>query len=260
MLGYLGWRSPLRTTALRALEDGIRGDPGPWERAGRSSSRSLEQTLADMPATRQERPFARAYLALPLAICTLASCWCLSGLITMIEPSRAMCVLTQRDVPLWLAGPTVIGGAVADLGLGLAILWRPWTRSAALAMIGLSGGYLLGSVNVAGIVVIADSIFTATAAILQPVSGYLLARHVGWPLHEGWVAWSLALYVVVCAFWLPVVWMQIRMRNLAIAARDASMPLPAAYHRLYRWWFAFGFPAFAAVIVIIWLMLTKPVA
>lgn len=112
--------------------------------------------------------------------------------------------------------------------------------------------------HVAGIVVLADTVFTATAAIFQPITGYLLAREVGWPLFEGWVAMSLALYVFVGAFWLPVVWMQLRMRNLAIAARDTGEPLPARYHRLFRWWFAFGFPAFGAVLAIVWLMLTKP--
>jgi len=112
--------------------------------------------------------------------------------------------------------------------------------------------------HVAGIVVLADTVFTATAAVIQPVTGYLLAREVGWPLLTGWIAWSLALYVIVGLFWLPVVWMQVRMRDLAIAARDTGTPLPARYHRLYRWWFAFGFPAFAAVLAIIWLMLTRP--
>lgn len=113
--------------------------------------------------------------------------------------------------------------------------------------------------HVAGIVVIADTVFTATAALLQPISGYLLARQAGWPVLHGWVAWSLGLYVFVGAFWLPVVWMQVRMRNLAIAARDSGAALSPAYHRLYRWWFAFGFPAFAAVLAIIWLMMTRPV-
>ncbi len=112
--------------------------------------------------------------------------------------------------------------------------------------------------HVSSIVVIADTVFTATAAALQPVTGYFLARIIGWPLLEGWVALSLALYVFVGLFWLPVVWMQIRMRDLACAARDSGAPLPAAYHRLYRWWFAFGFPAFAAVLGIVWLMLTRP--
>ena len=113
--------------------------------------------------------------------------------------------------------------------------------------------------HVAGIVVLADSVFTAIAAVFQPITGYLLAREVGWPILHGWVAWSLALYVLVGLFWLPVVWMQVRMRDLAIGARDARAPLPAQYHRLYRWWFAFGFPAFFAVLAIVWLMLTKPV-
>ncbi|GAB5436508.1 DUF2269 family protein [Falsiruegeria mediterranea] len=112
--------------------------------------------------------------------------------------------------------------------------------------------------HVAGVVVLADTLFTATAAIFQPVTGYLLAREVGWPLLEGWVALSLLLYVFVGAFWLPVVWIQIRMRDLAINARDSGQDLPPAYHRLYRIWFACGFPAFAAVLAIVWLMLTKP--
>lgn len=112
--------------------------------------------------------------------------------------------------------------------------------------------------HVAGIVVLADTVFTATAVVLQPLTGYLLARQVGWPVLQGWMAWSLALYVLVGLFWLPVVWMQVRMRELAVEARDAGTTLPGAYHRLYRWWFAFGFPAFAGVLAILWLMLTRP--
>ncbi|KQV28272.1 hypothetical protein ASC97_08045 [Rhizobium sp. Root1203] len=112
--------------------------------------------------------------------------------------------------------------------------------------------------HVAGTVVIADTIFTATAAILQPVTGFFLARLVGWPLSEGWIALSLLLYVVVGIFWLPVVWIQIRLRNLARSAACAQTSLPTAYFRLYRVWFAFGYPAFFAVIGILWLMLTKP--
>ncbi len=112
--------------------------------------------------------------------------------------------------------------------------------------------------HVAGIVVLADTVFTATAAIVQPITGYLLAREVGWPLLSGWVALSLALYVLVGLFWLPVVWMQIRLRDMARLAAAQGEPLPEAYHRLYRWWFASGFPAFGAVLAIFWLMLTRP--
>lgn len=113
--------------------------------------------------------------------------------------------------------------------------------------------------HVAEIVVLADTVFTATAAVVQPITGLLLAREVGWPVLEGWVAWALGLYVVVGGFWLPVVWIQIRLRDMARAAADANTPLPQAYHRLYRIWLACGFPAFAAVLAILWLMLTRPV-
>ena len=113
--------------------------------------------------------------------------------------------------------------------------------------------------HVAGTVVIADTVFTATAAVFQPITGWLLAREAGWPLWDGWVFWALVLYGVVGAFWLPVVWIQIRLRDLARLARDKGTALPATYDRLYRVWFAFGFPAFAAVLGIVWLMLTRPV-
>ncbi|WP_233252611.1 SDR family oxidoreductase [Maritimibacter sp. 55A14] len=149
LLGHLGWRSPLRTTALTALREGIHGDPGPWDKAGGRPCRSLENTLALLPATRQERLFARAYLALPIAIATLALFWCLSGLITLFDPAQAVSVLTDHAVPAWLAGLTVIGGAIADLFLGLAILWRRWTKPAVLGMLSLSGAYLIGSLIVA---------------------------------------------------------------------------------------------------------------
>lgn len=112
--------------------------------------------------------------------------------------------------------------------------------------------------HVAGTVVIADTIFTATAAIIQPVTGYFLARMIGWPLTEGWIALSLGLYVFTGIFWLPVVWIQIRLRNIARDCAARRQALPAQWFRLYRIWFACGFPAFFAVLGIIWLMLTKP--
>jgi uncharacterized membrane protein len=69
---------------------------------------------------------------------------------------------------------------------------------------------------------------------------------------------SILLYLATGAFWLPVVWMQVRMRDLAVEAARASQPLPRVYHRLFRLWFAFGFPAFFAVLAIFWLMIAKP--
>jgi len=112
--------------------------------------------------------------------------------------------------------------------------------------------------GVARIVVLADFLFTATAVVAQPVTGVWLALHVGYPLTEGWIAASVALYLLTGAFWLPVVAMQIRMRDLAAAAAAGGTPLPEEYHRLFRRWFVFGFPAFAAVLAIFWLMIARP--
>jgi uncharacterized membrane protein len=110
----------------------------------------------------------------------------------------------------------------------------------------------------AGVVVLADFLFTATAILAQPVTGFLLMREMGIPADEGWIVASLSLYVVAGIFWLPVVWMQMRMRDLARQAAAEGAPLPAAYHRLFRWWLAFGFPGFGSVLAIVWLMIAKP--
>ncbi len=113
--------------------------------------------------------------------------------------------------------------------------------------------------HVAGTVVIADTIFTATAVTFQPITGLLLAKANGWDLTEGWIAISLLLYIITGVFWLPVVWIQIRMRNIARACVASGDTLSEDYRRLFRIWFVCGFPAFFAVIGIFWLMLTKPV-
>lgn len=113
--------------------------------------------------------------------------------------------------------------------------------------------------HVAGTVVIADWLFTASAVVMQPVTGVLLAMAIGWPMGEGWILLSLGLYVFVGVLWLPVVWIQHRLRDLARAAAASGEDLPEEYHRLYRIWFVMGFPAFAAVLAILWLMVTRPV-
>jgi uncharacterized membrane protein len=112
--------------------------------------------------------------------------------------------------------------------------------------------------GVARIVVIADFLFTASAVILQPITGAWMADIAGYPLFSGWIGWSILLYLVTGAFWLPVVWMQMRMRELAREAVRNNTPLPPLYYRLFRTWFTFGFPAFGAVVAIVWLMITKP--
>jgi uncharacterized membrane protein len=112
--------------------------------------------------------------------------------------------------------------------------------------------------GVARIVVIADFVFTTTAVVLQPITGAALAWNVGYSLAEGWIVLSIILYIFTGMFWLPVVRMQMEMRRLAEAAVEAGEPLPDRYHYLFWRWFAFGFPAFGAVMVILWLMISRP--
>jgi uncharacterized membrane protein len=112
--------------------------------------------------------------------------------------------------------------------------------------------------HVAGTVVIADGVFTATAVVFPPITGFALALHVGWPLTEGWILLSLLLYALAGIFWLPVLWIQLKVRDITRSAARAGDPLPERYQRLFRLWFACGWPAFIAVLLILWLMVNKP--
>jgi len=145
---------------------------------------------------------------------------------------------------LHLIGTAVLFGT--GVGIAFFLLLAHRTKKAAVVA------------AVARIVVIADFLFTATAVVVQPVTGVLLAVEIGFSLREGWIVLSILLYLLVGALWIPVVFMQIRMRDLAAAAAEQGGALPAEYHRLFRLWFAFGFPAFGAVLAIIWLMIAKP--
>lgn len=107
-------------------------------------------------------------------------------------------------------------------------------------------------------VVIADWLFTTPTVLIQPASGLWLAHLQGWPLTTGWIMWSLALYALAGACWLPVVWLQMRMRRMAECAVVEGTELPPQYHRYFRVWFALGWPAFAAMIAIVALMVLKP--
>ncbi len=107
-------------------------------------------------------------------------------------------------------------------------------------------------------VVVADGVFTAAAVVLQPLTGLAMVWLAGYPWNRPWILLSLMLYVAVGCSWLPVVWLQIRMRDMALAAQIAQSPLPAAYRRYYRCWFALGWHAFLGVPSIFYLVVAKP--
>ena len=107
-------------------------------------------------------------------------------------------------------------------------------------------------------VVWADWLFTTPTAIVQPATGLYLVHLMGLPLTTRWIVWALVLYVLAGACWLPVVWMQYRMRDMARAASAAGQALPPLYWVYLRRWTALGVPAFVALVVVFWLMVAKP--
>ena len=141
-------------------------------------------------------------------------------------------------------------GAVVILGTGTGIaffmLMAHRTRDAAFIA------------RTASVVVIADAIFTLSAVLLQPLTGGLLMMLSATAITERWLLASLALYVFAGLFWVPVVFMQIKMRDLARKAAEQCGALPERYFVLFRRWFAFGFPGFGATMLILWLMIAKP--
>ena len=108
-------------------------------------------------------------------------------------------------------------------------------------------------------VVLADWWFTTPSGIVQPATGIAMALMVGFKLTQPWLAWSIALYLLAGAAWLPVVWLQLRMRDLARVADATGTPLDERYWRYGRWWFALGVVGFSSLVVVFWLMVTKPV-
>jgi uncharacterized membrane protein len=112
--------------------------------------------------------------------------------------------------------------------------------------------------RVARLTVLADVLFTAPAVVVQPLSGFALMRLAGYGENLPWLQLAFVLYFIAGACWIPVVVLQRYARDLAIQAARDGTALPAAYQRAMRWWFALGWPAFAAVLTTYWLMVAKP--
>jgi uncharacterized membrane protein len=150
----------------------------------------------------------------------------------------------------------------------LLIKWLHVLSSTVLFGTGVGTAYYLLTVSLHGEpravavvsarVVTADWLFTATTVVLQPLTGLYLVHRAGWSLATPWLHSSLWLFALTVACWLPVLWLQIRMRNLAQQAVARNEPLPAAYRRCLWAWVALGCPAFVAMLAVFWLMVAKP--
>ena len=140
--------------------------------------------------------------------------------------------------------------ATVLFGTGLGIAWFFW--------MGGRSGDDRAAYFAAQATVTADLVFTTTAGIVQPLSGAWLIWRGGFDAADRWLVATYALYAIAGACWLPVVWLQLRIRNQLAAKLDGS-PFDAALHARYRrWWFALGWPAFLGLVVIVHLMVTKP--
>lgn len=106
--------------------------------------------------------------------------------------------------------------------------------------------------------VVADYAFTLPAGLLQPITGFALATAAGYPLGARWIVAAFVLYILAGACWIPVVLIQLRLRDLARASAHDGTPLPPAYRRLWKAWFALGWPAFLALAIAVWLMIARP--
>ena len=154
------------------------------------------------------------------------------------------------------------------MNLYLTLKWIHILSSVVLVGTGLGSAYYMFFANrsrdlaaqavVTRLVVQADWWFTTPTVLLQPATGLAMVHLAGFPLSTPWIAASLVLYAVAGLCWLPVVWLQIRMRALAQQAAEAGTPLAPLYWRYARWWEWLGYPAFAAMVVVFYLMVAKP--
>ena len=157
------------------------------------------------------------------------------------------------------------------MSLYLTLKWLHIISSVLLVGTGLGSAFYMFFTNRSGsvqaqavvtrLVVRADWWFTTPTVFVQPATGLAMAAVAGLPLTTPWLAVSLGLYAVAGGCWLPVVWLQLRMRDMAVEAAQAPLGdgvLPPLYWRYARWWEALGYPAFVAMVVVFYLMVNKP--
>jgi uncharacterized membrane protein len=142
--------------------------------------------------------------------------------------------------------------------LSSTVLFGAGIASAFYLLLATLGRDARAVATVSRYVVISDWVFTATTAVIQPLTGFWLMHLAGGiPWSTPWIAWSLGLYAFAIACWLPVVWIQLRLRDLSVQAAGAGVALPPAYGRLFLWWVGLGCLAFVAFVAIFYLMVAK---
>lgn len=143
LAGRLGWRPPIRSTARSEMRRGAAGDPAAWTEATGIIPAPMDQTLLNEPASVQERWFARLFLLKPVVIGVFAAFWLLTGFVSLGPGYHIGVDLMREGGAGALSGPTVVAGGLADLAVGLAMLWRPTTKYALWAALALTIFYVV---------------------------------------------------------------------------------------------------------------------
>jgi uncharacterized membrane protein len=110
---------------------------------------------------------------------------------------------------------------------------------------------------VARTVVWADYLFTLPAVIVQPLTGFWLISHGGFSWTAPWLMGTYIIYIIAGLCWLPVVWIQIRLKQILVHSHKSGETLPTLYYRLFRIWFLLGWPAFIGLVAVFFLMVMK---
>lgn len=153
------------------------------------------------------------------------------------------------DPYLWLKWAHVLSSTIL-FGTGIGTAFQMWFAH--------RRGDPTAIAAVARNVVLADWLFTLPAGIVQPATGIALAINGGIDPFASWLVATYALYLLAFVCWVPVVVLQLRVRDLAEAAVDSGSTLPAEYTQSMRIWFALGWPAFLALMLVFLLMIAKP--
>jgi hypothetical protein len=142
----LGWRPPVRSTAIAELRRGVTGDPQPWMTGTGISPRALDDILRHRPVTVQERWFAQLYLLKALTIVALVFFWCVSGGIVLAFSFKAAAdILIAHGFSTGMANAATLLSSLMDICVGLAIAFRRTSRAGLMAGIGVSLFYMISA-------------------------------------------------------------------------------------------------------------------
>lgn len=136
---------------------------------------------------------------------------------------------------------------VAGTGTGIAFFMFMASRCSNVEAIAVTARH----------VVLADWIFTAPAVVIQFVTGVLLMMTLGYSFTSTWFFLVIALFFFIGICWIPVIVIQYKLKALADASLNTGV-LDPEFKKMMRFWIALGIPAFAAILIVFWLMVFKP--